>query len=172
MVAPIFDDVRVDVMLRFQSIAKRFDPGTEPFEAADHAAVLALSARRSSSNDTALFFRAWRDAKRILRRRRRLFLDPLTPDSDLGAGIAEGRVASAVGADSTADLAIARDLEANVFDALVSLGPQAIACLTGMLAGESVRELAERMGVAPRSVKRLRAKIREVARPFFLAEAA
>jgi DNA-directed RNA polymerase specialized sigma24 family protein len=172
MVSPIFDDVRVDVVLRLQSIAKRFDPGTETFEAADHAAALALSARRSSADGTTLFFRAWRDAKRILRRRRRLLLDPLTPDSDLGAVIAEGGVAGAVGADSAADFAIAHDLESRICDAIDSLGPAARACLRGMLAGESVLELARRLGVAPRTVKRLRAKIREAARPFFLVQAA
>jgi hypothetical protein len=172
MVAPIIDDVRVGVVLRLQSIAKRFDPGTESFEAADHAATFALSARRSSQDAGALFFRAWRDAKRVLRRRRRILVDPLTPDSALGGRIAEGSVPSMVVREDSSTSAITNDLTAQLRRAVEGLGPLALDCLDGMLRDESVEEAAARLHVSPRTVKRLRAQIRAAASRVLLPRAA
>lgn len=162
------NDGRVGVVLRFQSIAKRFPPGSEPFEAADRAVHLAMSSRRSAADADSLFYQAWRDAKRINRRRRRqeFLLDPLTEGSDLGRAIAEGREVGGVGRQSTCDLAEVRDLEERLREGARRLGTIAGRCFESMLAEDSVAESAARLGQPSRRIKRLRAQIREMAQTF------
>ena len=122
------------------SIAKKFAPGTEPFETADHAISLALSPRRSAEDGTRLFFHSWRDARRIRRRRkfREPILDSFAEDSPIGAAIANGNEAGVCAGECPVAAVVARDLEARLRRAADRIGPIARECLESMLLGERI----------------------------------
>ena len=163
MQSPEWDDTRVSVVCRLQSIIEKVPPGTETFEIADHAIGLALSANRDDRNPALLFRNVWRNARYILRRRRELILDPLNDDSVIGRQIADGELACASAPATPEEQAIAADLASRIRGAVARLDRRGAECFDGLVAGETLLETALSLRITPRRVKRIRAQIRAMA---------
>ena len=166
MEIPEWNDVRVSVIRRLQSIAEEVPPGTETFEIADHAIDLALSTARAQATPAPLLFRnVWRNARYIVRRRRAtaLVLDPLSEDSPIGRKIADGALIPPSAPHTLEDHAVAADLEARIRWEAARLDRCGAQCFDGLLAGESLDETARLLNITPRRVKRIRARIRAAA---------
>ena len=160
-----WDDVRTDVVRHLYAVARRHPPGSEMHEIASYAVLLAMSAGREARSSRFLLRNAWRDARRILRRRRHRepTVDPLDEWSALGRRIAEGDIRYAVEHVTPASICIARDLEERVRAEARAIGPDGPACLDGLLTGETLAQTAARLDVQPGTVKRIRQRIREIA---------
>lgn len=160
------DDARLGVIRRLYAAADRHPMGSERHEAAYHAVGLALSDRRVASAPEFLERSVMRDARRILRRRRRKapILDPLDEGSALGRLLADGEINAGIASETPESLCIARDFEAQLRQRARALDPNAEACLEGLLDEEPLESTAQRLAIPARRVRRLRERIRGEAR--------
>jgi hypothetical protein len=172
MQRPEWDDTRVGVIRRLQSIIEKVPPGTETYEIADHAIDLALSTNREGRSAALLFRNVWRNARYILRRRRDLILDPLNDDSVIGRQIADGELVGAAAPETPEDQLVAVDLAARIRGAAARLDRRGAECFDGLVIGETLVETARSLNITPRRVKRMRAQIRAMARELAYGEQA
>jgi hypothetical protein len=169
------DGLRYAVVQHLQEQLANARPGSHAYEVADRAITLALSPRRNPAVPEYLERNVRRDARRILARsQRRVITDPMTPDTALGREIEAGLHPAAVDRRHNPEQSCSvSDLQTKLERRVgAHLGTRGLRCLAGLLAGESPRETAAALGSAPRTVDRLRAKVREIARRFLQSQEA
>lgn len=172
MQSPEWDDTRLSVIRRLQFITATFPVGSEASEIADHAIELALSTKRNDRSAPLLFRNVWRNARYIVRRRRKFVLDPLTERSAVGRQIVRGELARCGAPRTPEELVVATDLAERIRGAAARIDRLGTECFDGMIAGDSLEETAHSLNINTRRVKRIRAYIRWFARALLRRAAA
>ena len=153
-------DVRMNVVLWLQRRVAKGSPGQVTGGAAEvleHAIDLALNGGRQVISEVFLARSVRRDAERIARRQwswqRRHFTQ--LSDKDL-------EDAAVAPTPDPEQILLAEEFARLCLDAASKIGPEAEACLDGLLDGESIEDTAHRLSLPTRRVKYLRAKVRAV----------
>lgn len=158
-----FPRVRRDAILRLHRTLDHAR-NRRTAEMAEHALTLALGDKRAQDNATFLWRDTLRDARRIIARRK----DPLRqPEQLLDENEHDSRTFAPVGfigapAHRPDRVAEAKELASRITNAVAAI-PNGLACLDGMVLGETVFESAERLGLTQRQVRYARQLVREMA---------
>lgn len=153
------EDARWRALELLQRELQRRSPGTFGHEIAEKALSLSLSDRRAAGHAPHLFRSTLRDARRILVRARDRRPEDVGTDVDAFTDDAQ--------ADPEEALRLKRMLE-ELRDEASAIHPAGVACLEGLLAGETVHETAGRARAPVHVVKELRSRIRGCARELWL----
>jgi hypothetical protein len=164
-------NLRFAVIERLQTVIRAASPGTPLFDEADAAISLALKAKRSVSQPEFFERNVRRDARRILRRRRRVVVFSALGPDDLSSRERGVPMAEILGPAKTArpdSECIARELARGIETRIRHIR-DACACFDAMREGEQPADTARRLSIPERRVHYLRSQIRKAARDLLSA---
>jgi len=166
-------DARWDVATDLYGRLAKLPTGCEAADVIEHAISLNIEYPYTTSDQGLLIRKLWRNARSSnfrSKRRAASLVDRLSRQIHGAAPIPASLQFEGGTYETPERVFVLRDAESRLRSAVGLLGPEALRCLDGMLAFESVDETAKASGISPRTVNRIRSHIRNLARPIILGE--